>query len=364
MSNHRFTGWNTSVTTYMEPELAVDAAVPLNRPGEILSPAAFLLLMEGLSYAIFSVGVVGIIGNSLIIVTYSMVGFSDSVNMSYLAMAVSDLGCVASIVWSGLCWNPPFQSLLALAAREVVLPTGGFSTTAFAKVTALTTAFVSLERCLCVVFPFKVKTLITHKRTMYFIVLNYVVHIFPATLVYIAVRFKWKFDEQTNRTVLGVTYMQTAKERSLVDFIWLFYSLPLQFIPLITVVVCTIFLVINLNKSAQWRKEYSSGNPQVGQNRRGSKSRARSREDRIGKTVVVIAIVFIVCSSPAALNNASTRAQPEHRATGQYRNLNLFVAGSLACLNALNSSVNVFIYYGMSSKFKTALNKLFCLVDN
>ncbi|KAK3800227.1 hypothetical protein RRG08_005198 [Elysia crispata] len=355
----------------LEPGLPDDV---IDQPNlrDLISSTKFLLLMECLTYAIFSVGFVGIIGNTLIIMTFSKVGFSDSINMSYLAMAVSDMGCVASIVWSGLCWNSNFfDSVIAIEAREVVLPTGGFSTTAFGKITAMITAFISLERCMCVVIPLKVKTLITRKRTVYFIVLNYVLHMFPAALVYIVIRFEWKFSEQRNRTVLGVKYMHNPNQRALTDFIWLFYSLPLQFIPLITVVICTIFLVIALNRSAQWRKAYSQTTTKEGQNRNeigiskgtAAKRRTRSKEDRIGKTVMIIAIVFIVCSSPAAINNAVTRAEPEYRASGQYRKLNLFVAGSAACVNAVNSSVNIFIYYNMSSKFKLALKKLLCLVN-
>ena len=352
---------NFLMTTALSTE-SVGGAPSLRDP---ITAKKFLFLMECLTYAIFSVGFVGIIGNILIICTYSKVGFSDSINISYLAMAVSDLGCVVSIVWSGFCWNPGFnQYIMAIEAREVVLPTGGFSTTAFGKITAMITAFISLERCLCVVFPLKVKTFITRNRTVYYIVLTYVVHVFPATLVYVVVRFEWKFNDQRNQTVLGVKYMQGQTERTLTDFIWLFYSLPLQFIPLITVVICTIFLIITLNRSARWREGYSQASKENGQTETDkAKPRARSKEDRIGKTVLIIAIVFIVCSSPAAINNAVTRAEPEYRASGQYRKLNLFVAGSAACLNAVNSSVNIFIYYRMGSKFKLALKKLLCLAS-
>ncbi|GFS09450.1 chemosensory receptor A [Elysia marginata] len=352
----------------LDSELLVAANTGSFRFRDPISAEKFLFLMECLTYAIFTVGFVGITGNILILCTYWKVGFTDSINISYMAMAVSDLGCVASIVWSGLCWNPGFNSVVAIEARDVVLPTGGFATTAFGKITAMITAFISLERCLCVVFPLKVKTLITRQRTIYFIALMYVVHVLPTSLVYVVVRFEWHFSEQRNRTVLGVKYLRNPTEQTITDVLWVFHSLPLQFIPLIIVVVCTIFLIITLNRSARWRSGNSKGITEDRHRRNepeisSGKPRASSKEDRIIKTVILIAIVFIVCSSPAAINNAVTRAEPEYRASGKYRKLNLFVAGSTACLNTINSSVNIFIYYKMSSKFKLALKKLVCLVD-
>ena len=132
-----------------------------------IPPWLYSLLMEYISYAMICVSVFGMAGNILIIITYIKIGFSESINISYCALGISDFLCVTFVTWNAICFIPAFSNWnTPFIPREFVIPTGGASTDIFCQTTAWITACISLERCLCVVCPFKVKTLVTRRRTL------------------------------------------------------------------------------------------------------------------------------------------------------------------------------------------------------
>ncbi|KAK3740912.1 hypothetical protein RRG08_051065 [Elysia crispata] len=137
-----------------DPDTSVNIS-DLDLPGWVFSD-----IMECISYAMITVAFFGIIGNSLIMVTLIKIGFSTSINISFCALCVSDFLCVAALGWNAVCFIPAFgNSDLPFKPREVVIPTGGGLSDIFCGTTAWITAFISFERCLCVVFPMKIKTI-------------------------------------------------------------------------------------------------------------------------------------------------------------------------------------------------------------
>ena len=109
-----------------------------------ISPWLYTILMETISYATISVSVFGMTGNISIICAYAKIGFTESINISYCALAISDALSIPFITWHAICYLPVSRNW----TRYLEIPTGGAPAGAYFLTTAWLTAFISLERCL------------------------------------------------------------------------------------------------------------------------------------------------------------------------------------------------------------------------
>ncbi|CAG5120766.1 unnamed protein product [Candidula unifasciata] len=106
------------------------------------------------------INIFGTVTNIINILCFTKQGFRDPVNVSFLGLAISDLFCVASLLWTNVCMNPAFNEAdLPFEPMEVQFITSGFLHTNFNRVTSCITAFITLERCLCITAPLKVRCL-------------------------------------------------------------------------------------------------------------------------------------------------------------------------------------------------------------
>ena len=62
----------------------------------------FSMFMEYTSYVMICAAAFGLARNVLIIITYTKIGFSDSINISYFALGISDILCVIFLSWNAI----------------------------------------------------------------------------------------------------------------------------------------------------------------------------------------------------------------------------------------------------------------------
>lgn len=164
-------------------------------------------------------------------------------------------------------------------------------------------------------------------------------------------RLEWRYNQLENKTLLTIVYMQ--EKVAVETAVFPVYGVFLPLVTLLTVIVCSIILVVQLNKTTEWR----------------NRSMARSKlsldvptvkEKKVMKMVTLIATIFIVCYLPAAVNFVAMTCAPEFSFTGRFVNL-FFISWSVTMfLETVCSSVNIFVYYNMSSKFKTTFKQIIC----
>ncbi|RUS84170.1 hypothetical protein EGW08_008057 [Elysia chlorotica] len=290
-----------------------------------------------------TISVFGIIGNTQIILTFVNIGFSESINISYCALCVSDLLCILSLPWNAICYVPAFiDSGLQFLAREVVVPTGGVLSQIFAGTTAWITVFISLERCLCIMFPLKSKEFVRSQMTVIIILLIFILGITPLTgITFFTYVFEVRFDEGKNRTIVDVTYRNSSFVDQLMDFNSLYTMIFTNTIPLVLIVFCSIAVVVKLIKSAAWRIGHSS------EQAKNSSGRKSTTEIRIAKTVLVIATAFILPGSLSSMHMQYLLSVAMGVYSRYYR--------SMARLGFLLS-----IYFRMWSKLRHTVNKMVC----
>lgn len=158
----------------------------------------------------------------------------------------------------------------------------------------------------------------------------------------------WKLDVKENKTLVGILHRSNAKNLEGVTFI-LFGILG--FLSFVAVVIFTLILVIQLNKKTKWR---------TNANLEKQQSESISNRDRRTVTMVVmIAVVLIVCYTPGVIVSMVTFCEPEFSVTGKYANVYVASWSFVVTFESFNSSVNIFLYYHMSSKYRETFHLVF-----
>ncbi|GFO31014.1 chemosensory receptor a [Plakobranchus ocellatus] len=242
----RRTTMNTTVTTGRE----------MNTIRPILSVGVYIALTTFLSYTILVVAIIEIVSNSFVIIICSKIGFSETINISYLALGISDLMASTTRTWGAICFIfVVTNTKLPFDPASVSVTTAFYLGQGFEKTTAFITAFIALERCICVQFPLHVKTMVTKKRTILSNIIIYLFGFGPANLSFIAFPFRWVFSTAQNQTILAAIPTNTPLHYIIARGLMAYHGTLLHFTALIVVWICTIFLAVGLDKKAVIRKE-------------------------------------------------------------------------------------------------------------
>ncbi|XP_035828061.1 uncharacterized protein LOC101850033 [Aplysia californica] len=251
--------------------------------------------------------------------------------------------------WLNICFNPLFQySDIPFSSIDVQYLTAGWPHVCFTRISSWITAFITFERCLCIAIPLKVKQILTPRRTVALIVSIFLLLIATVSPVYYTSRLVWKFFPNRNKSLLVLSFTDDRKEIESVAFMINNVVVPVG--AFLVVIVCTITLVLKLNEKAKWRKTSTAP---------GKTTEISSKEKRVVKMVSFISTIFISCFCPVTVVFFFMAREPEFSIDGQYRNIFFVVFSFCFILESINSSVNIFVYYNMSTKYKDTFNVLF-----
>ncbi|KAK0058726.1 short-wave-sensitive opsin 1 [Biomphalaria pfeifferi] len=281
----------------------------------------------------------GVVTNAICLKVFWTMGFKDTINVSFFAITFADMGCLLSLLWMGICYNPLFaDSDIPMDSRSVQYLTGGWPKFYFTRVSGMITAYVTFERCLCTTIPLKVKVVLTPERVATIHVLLYVIIALSIVPIYVSTRLSWRWYPSRNASLVSLKFISNKETINIItnSLNALLYNVSFVF-----VVVCTAILILKLNASRKW-KEHST---------RKVDSQESSKESRATRRVMFIAILYIVCNLPGSLVSLAMTAFPEFNAGESQQNLFFFVAAFMHCVEAINASSNIFIYLKTGSKF-------------
>ncbi|CAL1538304.1 unnamed protein product [Lymnaea stagnalis] len=309
-----------------------------------------LATFMGINLTVISsiLGFAGVVFNSIIIVVFVSLGFSDTTNITLFGLALADIGVMLTEIGYSVTCNPltlqftPFETIEAV--NYVVL---GTPHVLFCRIAGCLTAFITFERFMCVAFPLHVKSIVTHKRTIWVVVGIYVSLVsltLPQFLAYqIGPRFIW----QSNLTVIGIVISPNIDQ---LEKFALVVPIVTQVASFVVVVASTLGLVRSLVSVAKWRSSTSSSAQSL---------QVSGRDKQLVKVVFLISVVFICCSLPTIVGNLVMLFVKDFNVKGRKKNLFLFFGVICFILDAINSTINIFIYLRMSSKFREKFCSIF-----
>ena len=212
---------------------------------------------------------------------------------------------------------------------------------------------IAMERCLCVLFPLHAQTLIsTRIMAVVLLTITILLHlgfaIFPLRMT-----VKRIVNCQTGQLVWIVVPGQGPHKellgvlaRVIFDFILLF---AMNIITVSVTTICTAITVTKLKLAIAWR--FNTGSV--------TSPKSQTQQTALTKMLVVVCWVYVFCSTPGCVMALIRRIEPEYQASGRYASI--FVLMHAICyilFSATNSSINIFVYYSMSSRFRKELKCL------
>lgn len=291
----------------------------------------------------------GLVSNVINMVVFSKQGFNSTMNISFFGLAISDLCSLLALLWFNVCVNPVFEGAgISLDPAEVQHLTACSPHNCFSRITGFITVFITAERCLCITLPLKVKDIITPRRTIVAVGSIYLLMMVSYVPEFASVYIGWKYYPAKNKTLLGLAF--TSNRESMEGLAFILYAV-LGTLSFMAVVILTVLLVFNLKRKAKWRQESTFDNKQS--------ENITNRDKKTVNMVIMIAIVLIICYSPGILISTGMFVDSEFSVIG--REINIFmVTWSFAFLfEAINSSVNIFMYYKLSSKYRRTFHDIF-----
>ncbi|XP_013083285.2 uncharacterized protein LOC106068466 [Biomphalaria glabrata] len=281
----------------------------------------------------------GLLTNAACLKVFWTMGFKNTINVSFFAITIADMGCLLSLLWMGICYNPLFaDSNIIIDSRSVQYLTGGWPKFYFTRVSGMITAYLTFERYLSMTIPLKVKLLLTPRRVKAILVTLYIFTALCVVPIYVPARFTWKWFPSKNMSLISTEFVASKGTINIIS-----NSLNVAFYngSFVIVVICTAVLILKLNESRAWKKKSTMR----------SDRQEVSKETRASRRVVFVALLYIVCNLPGSLCSFCMAAFPEFNAGESQQNLFFFYAAFVHIIEAINASCNIFIYQKTSKKF-------------
>lgn len=195
--------------------------------------------------------------------------------------------------------------------------------------------------------------MITPKRVTIIIVGMFVLLLGSVSPVYYVNRLAFKFYPDKNRTLLGLVHTSDRPNVEKVSFA--INNVFVPFAAFLAVIVCTITLVVKLKNKTKWREQCTAA---------GNAETLSSRDRKVSQMIVMISTLFIICFTPVTIIFIAMSAWPEFSIDGRYRNMFFIVFSFGFIMESANSSMNILIYYRMSSKYRAVFREIFCVEKN
>ncbi|KAK0044226.1 tachykinin-like peptides receptor 86C [Biomphalaria pfeifferi] len=296
------------------------------------------------------IGVLGIWANILNVIVFLKQGLDNSINISFFCKSVSDLFKILFIEWANVSFNTYVDRLpMSIVFSEVYFVAGSWPSGLVCRLSLYIAVYITAERCLCILYPLKVKTLITPTRTKVSIAVIGIFNFAPLVPEYTSVYLSWTYHEERNATVLGLALRSSSTQTQGVSFL---FHVAMVMFGLACVIVFTSILVVQLRRQSRWRMMNSGGNL--------DKTSPLSKRDRRSVAmVIVVAVALVIFYTPLASMSIITTFVAEFYISGKYTKPFLVLWNLVYIFGMVNCSLNIIIYYKMNSRFKSTLVRLF-----
>ncbi|CAL1526028.1 unnamed protein product [Lymnaea stagnalis] len=211
------------------------------------------------------------------------------------------------------------------------------------------TAFVSIERCLCVCRPFTVKSVFTARFTTLMVLMISAVVFGSYSVMFFIYDVELVFNPDLNAIVAVYVYnMFYYAHRATVLVYYQVAGITLPTLSITVLCVCSITTVYHLKRSQDFlrsRHNFDSG--------------ISRKEKQVVKMLLTVVFVNIGNLLPRIVFYTAQLFEPEFYLLRKYNNIFFMTRCFITVLDFIKSSVNFFIYYRMSSNFHATFSELF-----
>ena len=345
----------------------------------LMSVGEFVLSMEILGVFGGSLNLCGFLANLVNVRTFMRMGVTkDGMTLAFLLLSISDMGvnCSSLSLWVCTYINTleltkiltyfKYEPVLGNHSRPVfvsVLDPHGVAVfsfnviTVFNVTTVLITVYLAVARCLCVARPLHFRSIISVKRTFAVVIAFFNLSIVTRIPVVAHMGLPVTFDPVFKASRPTLWFHPNRK--IIKNIIWSLFDMGLSTIAQVILSVCVIIMARKLRTANQFRNSASVSSNEISASKSGiddshisSTSTLNNKDARIIQQLVLISTIFIVCNIPRFIRNSTSLLEPEFDVERRYQYL-YYTTGSVTnVFDAINSSVNVLVYYTYNSKFR------------
>uniref|UniRef100_A0A2C9L8P3 G-protein coupled receptors family 1 profile domain-containing protein n=1 Tax=Biomphalaria glabrata TaxID=6526 RepID=A0A2C9L8P3_BIOGL len=296
----------------------------------------------------------GVVTNLINIPLFRRQGYHDGVNVTLTVLAISDLGALlGELVYTAIV-DPYIQEIDLVVSKVVIGVISGYWHEYFTRVSSVITAFAAFERCLCVTRPLKVKTMITTRTAVVVNVSIFVVHSLYLFPQFYTMYFDWAFMPERNKTVF-VIYVNSLSA-SMFPITLYFTDMLFPYCTFLVLVVCCTVLLFTLKAKAKWRRTAVSSAVEV--EVKPTSRHLTSKERKSGLLFLSVSIMCVVLLLPQHIVYTAVIFVREMAMDGDYSDIRTVVGTFTVLLQAINSSMTIFIYYKISTKYRSEFQKM------
>ncbi|KAL8625938.1 hypothetical protein ACOMHN_012530 [Nucella lapillus] len=201
-------------------------------------------------------------------------------------------------------------------------------------------AIIACERCYCVLRPLKYKTLMRTRTMVFVIIAVYALVLGIGFIVVFRYYFGCIYDPDIGVPMYILAHSEFYTQyKDLIDYLDIVFlggGVPVGM--MIVVTTTTAITTTKLRQVVAWRSETSSS--------------LSPREVALTKMLIGSSLLLIICIFPACLFRVACLIVPEINTGRRHQNFYLMCLWTTEIFMYVNSSMNIFIYYVMGSKYR------------
>ncbi|KAK7005268.1 melanopsin [Biomphalaria glabrata] len=293
-------------------------------------------------------GLTGSGSNVINICVFLKQGLHVTININFFILAAVDLIKSVNYLWMSVCLNPKIKTLdVPFVFDDMQYLVNSWISGNLSRVSIFVTAFMTAHRYMSVLKPLTVRRIFTPLRTSAVIILIFLLNCVTVIPLCLSYYFEYRFYPNTNRTMLGLAIRSNSEETQGMVFT---IHAALFDISLLTVVIFTALLIVQINQQSRWRQNTMTKN----------QHQAISRKDKkLSKLVSLLAILQNVFFFPTVLLSVFTAIRPDFSVSGKQVNLFYAVWSFMFLFGVCGANVNIFIYYKMSTQYRKYVESIF-----
>lgn len=324
----------------------------------------YLIAVLGPFLAVF-----GAVSNVVNIAVYYKQKVKDSITVSYIALAIWDSGLSLLTLVTIICLTIEyFFPLPYIDVNYLYTVYFSYIRCVTHSMSTIVTVYLSVELCICIMIPLKVKLMFTKTRSIIVNSAMVVLCIAYNCPPWPTQKLTWQYSQRFNRSRLTIFY--TAGRREADIYFGIFNGNVMPICSQIISVICAVLLISGINKSVRFRSQTTINQPKKIQNpvllppdtatnhrkfvgkqsRKSQTSTAKYR--KLAKVTALITVVFLVCNVPVIAVALARTVVPALN-TNTKMIVVLYYVVYVSTL--INSSASIIVYYYANEKFRKTL---------
>ena len=342
---------NQSVTGAADGCIILDlnATIPWDSPNNLVSfQTEYLFDRIKSAIIIPALFLVGFPANCINMAVFFKQGLKERINFCLFSLALVDLICLTEIFMINVerIYTQFTDGERMGPVQRYMVDNNVIGLYGFLYGSMFLYAIISVERCVCILFPLRAKTCISTKAIAFITVVGVLVLGFGRFAITAMYQVTCFYEMRTQRILwklsLNDYYFRNKAVIRALDGVIYGFSLTVG-CPVI-VLIATIITTVRLTQVVRWRSQTSSS--------------LSNKETDVTKMLIALSIEFFVLSIPFVVLRIAPVFEPRMSSWGEFTNALYMLLGFSELCSYVSSTVNFCVYYFTGTKYRKTLRDL------